>query len=732
MPAPVFSSVFRLGLARGVSLCMLIVATPALAEPIALPDINVSADRPSSDSRGAPASQGSAVASQATPVAAQGQNDYLIDQGKAGAKFDIPNKEVPQSIVEIPQKLLVEQNDIYLNDALRNVASVQPTYSDVSGAPIFRIRGFVARNIYRDGLRDETFDRSAWLGDIDRIEVLKGPASVLYGDGSLGGSINYVTKKALGPDSIKAFGWYGNFDTAGGGFDVTRRVTDSTVARVIVDKTYSDTYVQNNPVRQSHAALLTQTQVSDAATLSTRFEDRERNSGVDTGLPVYGTLLGTKLSLPIWANYNTNWSRRTDIGRSGAVDLDYRINNDWTFHSGAAVNYYWFNQGLSVISGYTANNTKLTRTFQIASSETWQGTQDSYLQNKGTLFGLPNLFLVGTELSYSHVTRPQSTSGSFSFPVRLYGDTTAGPGYNASSNLTFKQYREGHYVQDQIELLPGLKAIGGVRYDLVSRDSADTVTAVYQSQRNDALSERAGLTYEFIPGYVAYGGYSHSFAPPGSTVSLGAVKGQLLPPEIGDNVEAGVKADLNNWLTATAAVFRLDRRNVVSADPVSGYATTTGEQLSQGFELDASVKLAPGWNLSLSYAYDDARVKKDTTYRVGAPVDNAPKNAAHLWSSYEFQSGDFKGLSFGGGVTYVGDRAGVLVKAATPNVNYVLPEYATFDLMAAYKYENLKFSINATNVFDKRYYLASASSTAITTVYMGQPATVLARVDVEY
>lgn len=660
-----------------------------------------------------------------------GHDDYLMNRGWSGAKMDIPAAEVPQAITQLPARLLEEQNNLYMNDAVRNVAGAQPMYSAVSDAPIFKIRGFQARNIYRDGLRDETYDRSYWLGDIDHIDILKGPASVMYGDGNLGGTLNFVSKRPLEETGGQVAGWGGSNRTSGLSFDGSARISDDgqTRMRAIADQSYSNTYVDSTPLWLRHLALLAETRLSPDTTLFLKAEDRERTSGIDSGLPVWGTVMGTAADIPRSANYNTAWSRRTERAQSAAALLDHRIDDTWSLHSGLAVNYYAFDQDLSIIRGYNGTRTQLTRTAQRSKSPTWQTTNDTSLEAKNRLLGLANRFVAGTEFGYSYVTRTQYTGTLANVSIASGGsDRATGAGYALSSDLSMRQWRAGQYVQDQIELAPGLKVMAGLRLDTTGRHMTDRATVTDQSKTDQAFSQRAGITYEVVDGVTLYGGYSRAFSPPGSTVSLGAVGGRLFDPETGQGFEAGVKTDIGERLTTTAAIYQLRRQNVITTDPATNLSDTTGEQKSRGFELDAALKITDGWNLFASYAYTDARVTKDQRYLVGSRVDNVPLNAARLWSVWEAQSGPLKGVGFGGGVTYVGERPGVLTTQASPQSTYILPQYATVDLTAYYKLDPLVFRINATNILDRHYYEAGSSST----VYSGQPATVIGRVSVGF
>jgi iron complex outermembrane recepter protein len=316
------------------------------------------------------------------------------------------------------------------------------------------------------------------------------------------------------------------------------------------------------------------------------------------------------------------------------------------------------------------------------------------------------------------------TGGTFS--ISSPNTTLAEPVWSANLHIAYLLRRQAVYVQDLIAITPSLKIMLGARYDDVSRHQ-DNVLAPASSikTRYHEWSKRFGITYELTNGVVAFAGYSQSFVPPGdeNTTSLGTLPAS--DPEHGEQFETGMKFDIGEAFTATAAIYQLTRDNVRTTDTL-GNTSIVGEQQSRGIEFDATWKILPNWNLMASYAQTIAKVAHDKTYSAGNRLVNAPRNSARLWSVYEIGSGVLKNFSFGGGVGYVGERAANLVN------NYKIPDYWTVDLTAAYKFtDNLAIKLNANNVFDRTYYVASSGDDR-PFLYYGDPATVTVRLQVTY
>jgi iron complex outermembrane receptor protein len=267
-----------------------------------------------------------------------------------------------------------------------------------------------------------------------------------------------------------------------------------------------------------------------------------------------------------------------------------------------------------------------------------------------------------------------------------------------TDKLTAQSY--GVYLQDQIALSDNLKLLIGGRYDWVSDESEGT--GVEKTQLNDsAFSPRIGLVYQPSKAVSLYASYSRSFKP--STFALQADGARNFKPTTGTQYEVGVKADfLDGRLSTTLAAYHLTKTNVITPDPdpilaAQGFSVQTGEQRSQGIELDIAGEILPGWRVIGSYTYTDAEVTKDNSIPVGNRLDNVPENQVSLWTTYEIQQGDLKGLGFGLGLFYVGERQGNLAN------EFTLQDYFRTDASLFYKRDGFKAAVNVRNLFDIDY-----------------------------
>jgi iron complex outermembrane receptor protein len=207
------------------------------------------------------------------------------------------------------------------------------------------------------------------------------------------------------------------------------------------------------------------------------------------------------------------------------------------------------------------------------------------------------------------------------------------------------------------------------------------------------------------------------------------VRGETLKPEKGEGFEAGIKAELlNRKLSLTLAYFDLKKQNVAVADPqFFGFSIASGEQRSRGVELDVVGEILPGWNVIASYAYTDAEVTKDTVLaNIGSRLSNIPKHSASLWTNYEIQTGSLKGLGFGVGFNYVGERFGGLPTSYRADA-YFLTNAGVF-----YRTGKWRFAVNVKNLFDVDYVQALSQSSRVRTNYPGEPLSVIGSISFEF
>ncbi|HAG83295.1 MAG TPA: TonB-dependent siderophore receptor, partial [Cyanobacteria bacterium UBA12227] len=272
--------------------------------------------------------------------------------------------------------------------------------------------------------------------------------------------------------------------------------------------------------------------------------------------------------------------------------------------------------------------------------------------------------------------------------------------------------------------LENLKLVLGGRLDIVNQKRDDFVDSTTSEQDNDAFSPRVGIVYQPIEPISLYASFSRSFNPVETGTTL--ANGDIAEPERGTQYEVGIKADfLEGRLSSTLAFYELTRSNVLTPDRTNPFASIqTGEQRSRGIELDVAGEILPGWRVIASYAYTDAEITEDNQFEPGNRLINVPESSASLWTTYEIQQGSLKGLGFGLGFRFVGEREGDLENSFT------LPNYFRTDAALYYKRNNLRVAVNLYNLFDIEYFEAAQFGRA--GIFPGSPFTVLGTIGWEF
>lgn len=287
----------------------------------------------------------------------------------------------------------------------------------------------------------------------------------------------------------------------------------------------------------------------------------------------------------------------------------------------------------------------------------------------------------------------------------------------------FQTDRLGIYLQDQITLLDNLKLLAGVRYDAARQTGTNNLTGVDNTPQNyDAFSPRVGVVYQPIEEVSLFASYSRSFTPNDSTT----VTGDFLQPERGQQFEVGIKTELlDKKISASFAYFDITKSNVATTDPNNPFfSVATGEQRSQGIELDVIGELLPGWKLVANYAYTDARITEDNGGLVGNQLFNVPDHSFNLWTTYEIQNGSLEGLGFGIGFNYVSDRFG-------DNANsFVLDSYFLTNASLSFRRGKWRVGLNIRNLFDIDF-IESAENNRSSEIFPGEDFTVIGSVSVE-
>lgn len=651
---------------------------------------------------------------------------YVARQTLTGTKTDTPLIEVPQSISVVTRDQMDARAVQNVGQALEYSAGVlgQPFGVDPRfDAPI--IRGFSAANSqYLNGLKLMRGNGSVSIEQygLERIDVLRGPASVLYGQGNPGGLIDMISKRPTFTNFGEVQGEIGTFDRYSGAFDVGGLIGTDLSFRLTGLARQSGTQTDDvDDNRYFFAPALTWKPADD--TSFTILASIQRDEvGTPVGLPEDYTvgpltnLLATNTFLGD-PSYNDSTRTMTNIG----YEFQHKINETWQVRQNARYTMMDWNYENLYFSGLDATNpTIANRGSNVNDEDQDTITIDTQLQGDFQTGALTHKLLLGLDYrQFSDNTITQfGYAPSISLIAPVYNQPIGGaPWYISVVDGNISQ--TGIYAQDQIRLGKWLLT-AGLRQDWAWTDST-TITNfgnTEQDQDDQALTGRIGLTYLFDNGIAPYISYSTSFEPVIGNMPT-ALGGAAFQPSTGEQYEVGVKYQPVGWNGFfTAALYDIRQSNVLSSQLIGGvsYETQVGEVHVQGLELSATASLAEGLNLIANYTYMNAEITQGE-YAGNRPA-NVPENMANLWLDYTFKTGAWTGFGFGGGVRYVGDRY------ALDDDSILLDANTLFDAAIHYERGPFKAQINVNNIANETY----VASCGFFGCYYGDGRTVVAQI----
>ncbi|MEM9246431.1 MAG: TonB-dependent siderophore receptor, partial [Cyanobacteria bacterium P01_F01_bin.153] len=612
----------------------------------------------------------------------------------------------------------------------------------------FTVRGFGSSSILRDGFQAVTGNNAVTgyleLGNVERVEVLKGPASILFGLGDPGGVINLVTKRPSSEPSYELGLRAGNRGLIEPNVDLTGPLTaDGRVAYRLNALYRSEDYFRDfdNPIKRWFIAPSVSFDIDEGTNvvLDLEFRDQERPS--DSGLVAVGDGVA---DIPFdRALTDPELSSSTQALRVG-YRFEHRFNDNWkirnAFYSSQIDTESSLNlAGLLLPPGAPIFD-ETTGILNILPGRTNRTADDLEVQTnlvgEFSTGSIDHKLLIGVDFFRQDV----STGISLSFPGSTLSqldvfdpnyDDLASPDFGGDGIITitdeFKMDGLGVYVQDQIQLLDNLVLLAGIRYDTISQDFLREATVANprteNSSSSDAFSPRVGVVYQPIEEISIYGSYSRSFFPN----SARTVEGDVLEPERGEQFEVGVRAELlEGNLVANLAFFNIDKENVAVTDPNNpGFSIASAGQRSRGIELDIIGEILPGWNVVANYAYLDTEVTASGDGTTGNRLFNVPENNFNLWSNYEFQTGALEGLSLGLGFNYVDERFGNL------DNDFTVDSYFLTNAAIAYQRNNWKAALNFRNLFDVDY-IESVDNIRVGSINPGEGFTIVGSFSIEF
>lgn len=656
----------------------------------------------------------------------QEEEGYQVSETTTATRTETPILEIPQSIQVVPQELIEDQAATDLGDITRNVAGLNQfsVYQD------FALRGFRIsdESIFYNGLRGNPysfFTSSPILSNVERVEVLRGPSSVLYGQLQPGGFINIVTRQPQAEPFTDIRGIAGSYEQFGIQVDSTGPIDDRETLLYRFNAVHlgADSFRDFQSSDYFQIAPSLTWLINDRTTLALTGEwfDDNRRGQRDRGIVAPG---GNVYTVPIDFTVNEPDDEAGSTGYAIQLSLEHEFSADWQLNAaGRFAHGEYFNQYHNP-SNFLGDLRTITRDYrdQEFTSDTFAA--DVYVQGDFATGSIGHTLVAGADTTI----RDNVQEGLFADPIEDGGDVPSldifNPDYGRANpddyTLLFdrstdrlRQY--GLYLQDQIRFSDQWQALLGLRYDFFDNesDSQGDFGSSESSFSDSALTLRGGVVYEPIDNLFMYASYSEGFVPQLDS-NQGPNRGGPFDPEESWQVEVGAKSSLfDDRLTASLAFYYIIRENLLVTDPDnSDRLLQLGEARSQGIELELVGRITDDWSIIANYALNDAEVSADPDPNlVGRQLENAPLHTAALWTRYNIPN---TGFGIAGGITFVDDRP-------TFDESVQLPSYLVLDAALYYAFRDLELALNFDNILDRTYFIGGYDDTAI---FPGSPFTV--------
>jgi iron complex outermembrane receptor protein len=685
--------------------------------------------------------------------------DYVLPNATSGTKTDTPIMETPLNVQVVSKQVLKDQQVIGLNQALSNVSGVVTAPRDGVNGNNFYLRGFATSTYFRNGFRIDNVAQTSMdfndrqFANVESIEVLKGSSAILYGRVEPGGMVNVITKQPLATPYFSLNQQFGSYNTYRTSIDSTGPITHDDALLYRVNMSYQNQGNFRDYVNYENFFLapILKWNISSQTQATLEMEYQHGTAVQNTGLAP--ALNGQLINIPYNRNYYDPSGLNIVDSYFIGFNWSHQFNNDWSIKHRVQVN-----------KNDTATNHVQTapQIGEIGGVPVFQPTSQGGSSSNDTystgidLTGHFNTGILKHKLlfggDYYRYSLDQISINQGVTGVNLLNPVYPGmfisapdPTQNFAAQNQVDNY--GVYLQDQIELPFHIHLLGGMRYQYIhdnykfqdpgySVDQTTILTAV-------AITPRAGLLWQPQSWLSVYGNYTEGFG-----VNSGVMAGgNPVPPTSAKQYEIGAKTEFfDGRLRASFAYYELSKTNIGTPNPnadlaLLGYSVVTGEARSRGPELDIQGEILPGWNVLGNYTNTDATVTKSNNGDVGNRFYNVPRNMGKIWSVYEVQQGDAKGLKLGGGVTMQDTLIGGFAGYTQP-----ISGYATVSLMSGYSLKvgkaKISAQLNVENLLDKHYYTGgvnylnvippTASGYNYTFMSYGMPRTLMGSINIQY
>jgi iron complex outermembrane receptor protein len=664
---------------------------------------------------------------------------YKPKRASTATKTDAEIMEVPQAINVVPAQVIVDQQARSLDDVMKNVSGITMGNNFGHTADSLFIRGFggsffgQSSGILRDGVRSQ-ISRNFSI-TTERVEVLKGPSSLLYGIQDPGGVVNVISKKPLAEQRTEV-GFLGNsFGGGSGWLDISTPLSNEAGFRLLAEHEGSD-YWRN--FGQTKRTLLAPSFAWNGEKLrvNLNYEYLDFEVPFDRGTVF---LNGKPLDIPSSRRFGERFEKMDGISQFAQVQTEYDLTPDWKLRNVLAWSNEINSDRRAMVASLSATGAA-TRTVQGVDDRERDNIYTSFdVQGKFTLASMQHDVLAGFDYEKMDAQDPsffrQTAVGGFNVFNPVYGVLQEPTTITAANTFAWqatnsKVENKSLFLQDSIHFGDQWVALIGGRYQKSEQFAtqrnlrlANPVDVITNDSKHDVFLPRVGLVYRPQQWLSLFANYSESFKP---NVSVDGVGQGPFDPEEGVVHELGAKFDLMNGIAATVALYNINKENVLVTE--GGITRAAGEVRSRGLEVDVAGKIAQNWDLIGTYAYTDTETLRDLPITEGKPFANAAKDMASLYLNYHIGSAADGGRwGLGGGARYVGERP-------VDSVNrYFLDAYTVADAYASYQWQAwghlATLRLNVKNLFDKIYYPGAnggvINATGGGSIFLGEPRQVL-------
>lgn len=685
---------------------------------------------------------------QSVEVVGRKEQSYKNSQSFAGTRTETPLKYLPQSISYVTKEVIQDQQAFKTSDVVKNISGVnQFSYYDND----FALRGFRASNALINGLRTATNSWSqSLLPNIERIEIIKGPASALFANTDPGGTVNKVTKKPL-DENRKAINFAtGSFNTYRVTTDFTGPLNESRTLLYRLNAAYQN--AESFRVLQGGEDMVLAPSFSflpdDKTQVNFDLVYSNTRGKLDRGQPIFGATAGTNLSsTPISFALGKENDNIDELNLFVTTSVQRKIGNNVTLNA----SYMKFLYDEDLLEHRTSNRYAVNG----------DGTTDATLMEMQTIRRLRKTYNDNLALyvvsdfktgplehklvtGYDYITN-QSPVGNSSYnasgyrnaantgAIRTYNPANQSlylldnsgnpvpnvqhfdlqnPNYSISEISQYfnvsqataptKYYVNGIYLQDQIKW-GKVRALLGLRREFYT-DLLNYKQAEQQRIEQKAFIPRVGLVYSPLEQLNLYATYTEGYQPQSAgTIGAPEIFGGPFDPLISNMIEGGAKMEFfQNRLAMNVALYQIEQNNIlVNAGEANNpdLLRQIGQQRSKGAELDVYGQIMPNFSLTANFAFSEALITKSATpEEIGRLMPNAPKMQGGLWAKYTFISRSLKGVGIGLGSNHVSKRT-------TFSTILNLPAYTIFDAAVYYSVDKFRLSANFNNLFDKTHWV---------------------------